>query len=230
MNVVPPSADTGCQRCGTCCRKGGPTLHRQDRPILLAGHIRYDHLVTVRAGEPAIDPTSNRSAPVAREFVRLSGRGPDWACPFLTDPGAVCSIYEVRPLECRLLECWAPEQMTAVMGQDTLTRADLINPADPILDLIQAHDQACPAGRVVFLAAQAQAGGVDAAAALEELGLLASRDLAFRQEAAAQFDLSVGRELFVFGRPLFKIACAHGLTVQETPDGLVFHVSPPPAV
>jgi hypothetical protein len=34
--------DTACRRCGTCCRKGGPALHREDRHLVVDGLIPAD--------------------------------------------------------------------------------------------------------------------------------------------------------------------------------------------
>ena len=58
-----------CIRCGTCCLKGDPVLHHEDKKILLAGHIGYQHLVTIRKGELAFDPLSGKVEPVPKELV-----------------------------------------------------------------------------------------------------------------------------------------------------------------
>ncbi len=47
---------TECIRCGTCCKKGGPVLHHEDKDILRGGHVGYEHLVTLRKGEQAYNP------------------------------------------------------------------------------------------------------------------------------------------------------------------------------
>jgi Fe-S-cluster containining protein len=44
-----------CRRCGTCCEKGGPSLHREDRPLVDNGQIPVRHLFTIRRGELAQD-------------------------------------------------------------------------------------------------------------------------------------------------------------------------------
>ncbi len=51
---------TYCIRCGTCCMKGGPVLHQQDKAILLEGYAGHQHLITLRKGEMAYDPVTNR--------------------------------------------------------------------------------------------------------------------------------------------------------------------------
>jgi hypothetical protein len=46
--------------------------------------------------------------------------------------------------------------------------------------------------------------------ALAELDALVRRDLALRSKAISEFGLSLEAELFIFGRPLFKILSARG--------------------
>ena len=55
-----PGNITGCMRCGTCCTKGGPALHKEDKDILLDGHIGRERLVTIRKGELAFSPISGK--------------------------------------------------------------------------------------------------------------------------------------------------------------------------
>jgi Fe-S-cluster containining protein len=58
-----------CIRCGTCCLKGGPVLHHADKKILLAGHIGYQHLITIRKGEFAFNPVSAKVEPTSQELI-----------------------------------------------------------------------------------------------------------------------------------------------------------------
>lgn len=57
-----------CRRCGTCCIKGGPSLHREDLPLVEEGRIRVQDLVCIRSGEMAYDPRRGAA-------VRTSGTG-----------------------------------------------------------------------------------------------------------------------------------------------------------
>ncbi len=52
-----------CDRCGTCCRQGGPALHIQDRHLVAPGFLGFDVLVTIRRGELARYPLSDRPEP-----------------------------------------------------------------------------------------------------------------------------------------------------------------------
>lgn len=66
---------TSCIRCGTCCKKGGPTLHHEDKAVLLAGQVGNRHLVTIRKGELVFDPRHEDLRPAEREMVKVRGKG-----------------------------------------------------------------------------------------------------------------------------------------------------------
>ena len=137
-----------CKQCGTCCRKGGPILHLEDRDILRARHIQVQHLITIRQGELAYSPVTNDLHPTTRELIKTAGRGDDWTCCFFDERTGACSIYEYRPLECRLLQCWDTAPLEAVINRETLARTDIIPADDPILPLIAHHDQECSCVRL----------------------------------------------------------------------------------
>ena len=44
-----------CKRCGTCCKKGGPCFHVEDKMLIEKGVILIKYLYTIRKGEPAYD-------------------------------------------------------------------------------------------------------------------------------------------------------------------------------
>jgi Fe-S-cluster containining protein len=196
-------------RCGTCCRKGGPALHKEDNKILLAGHIEREHLITIRKGELAFSPLSNRLEAVQKELVKLAGKGKSWTCFFFDEKKCSCSIYAHRPLECRLLKCWDTAELLSVIGQKTLSRTDIISKDDPILEFIETHEQECSSEKAEGLMS-AFLREKDDATSLEKLTALVQQDLAIRSRAIAKFGLSLEDELFIFGRPLFKILSARG--------------------
>ncbi|WP_334110790.1 YkgJ family cysteine cluster protein [Thermodesulfitimonas autotrophica] len=200
----------GCIRCGTCCRKGGPVLHHQDKEIIRAGHAGYQHLITIRRGEMAFDPLSNGLRPAAQELVKVRGRGKEWCCAFFDAARSACTIYPHRFRECRLLKCWDPADLLAVVGKETLVRADLINPGDPILEMIALHERECSYEEVERLIA-ALSTPHHRDKALARLTTLVRRDLALRLYAERELGLCLDYELFVFGRPLFNYLEARGV-------------------
>jgi Fe-S-cluster containining protein len=203
-----------CKQCGTCCRKGGPILHLEDKTLLRAGHIPVQHLITIRRGELAYSPVTGDLRPTDRELIKTAGRGNDWSCCFFDDPTGHCSIYEYRPLECRLLQCWDTAPLEAVINRDTLARTDIIPADDPILPLIAYHDQECSCVRLFDLAAtlNQETARKATVAGLTEL---VRQDLHIRSRAVTAFELPVAMELFYFGRPLFFLLRPFGLTIHE---------------
>ena len=143
INGSTPEGATRCIRCGTCCKKGGPSLHREDKKILLAGHIKRESLITIRKGELAFSPFSGRPEPIEKELVKIAGKGKGWVCCFYDEKESSCAIYEHRPLECRLFKCSDTAQLLSVIGKDTLARADILSEDDPIIRFIETHEQEC---------------------------------------------------------------------------------------
>ncbi|MDI6630918.1 MAG: YkgJ family cysteine cluster protein [Thermoanaerobacteraceae bacterium] len=207
----------GCVRCGTCCRKGGPALHQEDKQILREGHAGYQHLITIRKGEPAFDPRSGALQPVPQELVKVRGKGKEWICCFLDEESSLCTIYEHRFLECRLLKCWDPSGLESAIGKNTIVRFDIINPGDPILKVIDVHERECSYQEVEELVA-GLSRGPDEPETLAKLTELVRKDLAIRLYALSELGLREEFEFFIFGRPLFKVLGSHGITA-ESPSG-----------
>jgi Fe-S-cluster containining protein len=202
-----------CIRCGTCCLKGGPTLHHEDKKILLGGHIGYQHLITVRRGELAFDPVRNKLEPVRQELVKVLGKGKDWSCYFYAEERSSCTIYEHRLLECRLLKCWAPSELINVIGKNTIIRADIINPTDPIMEVIETHERECPCHEIENLISNLSQE-TDKSKTLAKLNELVRKDLSIRFYAISELELKREFELFIFGRPFFKILDTRGIPVS----------------
>ncbi len=214
----PSQPVTDCIRCGTCCRKGGPSLHKEDKKIILAGHIDREHLITIRKGELAFSPLMNRLEPVQKELVKLAGKGKAWVCCFFDEKKSACTVYTRRPLECRILKCWDTAELLSVIGQNTLDRFDIISKDDPLLTFIEVHEKECSLEKAEGLIS-ALVREKDNAALLEKLNALVQRDLTLRSQAISKFGLSLEEELFIFGRPLFKILRSRGFQFMGKIDG-----------
>ncbi len=203
-----------CRCCGTCCRKGGPALHRQDLEIIRSNRLEYRQLLTIRKGEWAASPVTGQVQPTTHELVKTANRANEWACLFYDEQNKNCTIYEHRPLECRLLKCWDPQELLAVIGRHPLARLDIIPPDNPLLDLVLRHEQQCPATGLARLVPENAEQAADRDR-LAELSALVKKDLAIRGKAIQDAGLAVNEELFFFGRPLFIVLRAHGLVVRE---------------
>jgi hypothetical protein len=209
----------GCQRCGACCREGGPALHGEDIALIRSGRLRLDDLVTVNQGELAFQPLAATATPVIHEFLKLQGRDGTWCCTFYDEAARGCLRYEHRPLACGLLDCTDTGPLLDIAGQDLLTRFDCIDRDDPILAVILNHQEQSPSPDMQtisqdFTQIYARAELLDGL--LEDVNL----DLAFRSRTAGVFRLSVALELFYFGRPLFQLLLPLGIQAFNTRDGL----------
>ncbi len=208
---------TSCDRCGSCCKQGGPALHSQDLDLVLGGALRFEDLITVRRGELALQPLAESPQPVTKEFLKLQGQGNDWCCRFYDHEKAACTIYSQRPVACGLLDCTQPDELLAIAGRDLLSRFDLLAADDPLLALVKLHEEHSPCPQLSELPDRLAA---DKKEILEQLTRQVNLDLAVRTKAAREFGLSVDRELFYFGRPLFQLLQPLGVTVTETMLGL----------
>ncbi|RMD54348.1 MAG: hypothetical protein D6828_04845, partial [Nitrospirae bacterium] len=60
-----------CLRCGECCRKGSPTLYREDASLLRDKIISMEDVYTLRKGEMAYDPIRERIHPLKSEMIKI---------------------------------------------------------------------------------------------------------------------------------------------------------------
>jgi hypothetical protein len=171
-------------------------------------------LITIRQGEMGYNPATGRLEPVPVELLKIRGQGSGWACLFFAEANNGCTIYAHRPATCRILKCWQPEALLATIYQNTLRRADLINPNDPILAEIARHEQACPGKEFTGLLADTDR---DSLARLTEM---VRADLAIRGEVAQKVGISLEMEFFLFGRPLFKQLTGSGIECVAENGGI----------
>jgi Fe-S-cluster containining protein len=208
-----PNNFTQCIQCGTCCLKGGPVLHHEDREILCSRHIGYQHLVTIRKGELVLNPHREKLETTRKELIKVIGKGKEWSCCFYDRENSSCKIYEHRFLECRLLKCWDTSDLISVIGKNTINRFDVINPDDPIRRVIETHEKECPYNEVENLILTLSKGS-DKSAPLAKLTELVRKDMAIRFYAFSELGLKAEFEFFIFGRPLSNLLGDRGITVH----------------
>jgi len=143
-----PVHRSSCLRCGTCCRKGGPALHLEDRDLVLQGLIHTRHLYTIRKGEFAKDPVRGELIRVDGDIIKIKGREGSWVCRFLDEDANACRIYEHRPIECRQLECWDTARLEQVYRHGRLSRKDLLTDVQGLWELIEDHERRCDYDRI----------------------------------------------------------------------------------
>lgn len=190
---------TICQRCGTCCRKGGPALHIDDLDLL--AHIPMSDLVCLRKGEPVFDPRADSLLPLKSELLKIRGKGSGWECVYFAPGDKSCTVYGHRPLECRSLSCSDTCGIFEVMGRAPLTREDVIPKESALWACIVEHEHGFPVDRAFQLARQHDA----AHPISEDLDDMIRRELAFRQVLAERVQTADEALWAYFGRPLWMV-------------------------
>lgn len=209
-----------CRRCGTCCIKGGPALHRADLELVHAGFLEWKSLTTLRRGELAFDPVLEITRPLDEEIVKIRGAAaPDavglganaWRCAFYDEVGRACSIHPVRPLECQLLDCRDPSSLMERYDKERLSRADIVAPQSAMGEIIAEHERRCPVTEAARLALAAHHGAKDEQRQLT--GMLLDGQT-FRDVFLARTQSDVEILDFLFGRPLPEVLKAFGLVLE----------------
>lgn len=132
-----------CNRCGECCRKGGPTLHISDAKLLTLGHLSYSDLYTIRNGELVYNNIEDKLFTIDFELIKIKERTGEKTCKFFIEDGNVCSIYDNRPLQCEKFECWNSEKFMEAFTEEKLTRTHLLADNDALAIIVNNHEVKC---------------------------------------------------------------------------------------
>jgi len=210
-----------CRRCGTCCRKGGPTLHLEDQALVESGTIPLKHLFTIRQGEPAFDNVAGVIAPAVTDIIKLKGisEASDVCCFYDAGPKG-CGIYAKRPAECRALKCWDTQEIESLYNCRRLTRRHLLSKVEGLWEMVQDHQERCDYGHVADLAAELKRMS-SAAESHEKLLELIRYDEILRQITCEKTGLDPEMLPFLFGRPLSFTIEMFQLKLKRTEQGAV---------
>jgi Fe-S-cluster containining protein len=231
MDRLPPELKSGlstadCIRCGTCCEKGGPAFHREDRELIDKGVIPSRHLFTIRKGEFAYDNVRGRLVPVDSDIIKIKGKKDTWTCIFFDEKDKKCTIYEDRPRQCRALKCWDTSELEKIYARRRLTRGDLIKDIEGLWELIEDHQERCDYEKIKKLISDLDSS--HPGSARKKLVEIIRYDMEIRQLVVAKGGLDPEMLDFVFGRPLEKTLPNYGITVQRTGDKTIIKRSAKP--
>ena len=205
-----------CLKCGTCCRKGSPSLYPEDLPLVLRGAIKRTELMTLRKGEIGFSNERNELIQLSREQVKVQEKAGTRECLFFQSESGICGIYENRPLQCRTLECWNPKEFQRVESGKPLNRLDLFDPLDPVLPVIKAHEEKCDLlnlERGLKRAVEQKRDGQDRV--MEGLGF----DRHTREFLGEKYGFRPEHLVFLLGRPLTEVVASLGYRISLDPDG-----------
>jgi len=213
-------AQDSCKQCGTCCQKGGPAFHLEDRELLEKGKIGMSDVYTIREGEPIYDNVKGTLDYAETDIIKMKGEGRSWACRFLEADSSSCRIYEDRPLECRVLKCWDTREIEVVYARDRLTRKDLVSGVDGLWDLIEEHQQRCSYFDIRKWLEQNSGNLVGDA--VDMVLEMIKYDLAIRPMMVEKGQLDAEMMDFLLGRPMIETITLFGLTIEKDEDGYRF--------
>lgn len=219
LDTVMTTKDGGCEKCGKCCKQGGPALHKEDLPLVRSGKLPISCLITIRKGELAHNPVSGVVQPVSVELVKITGSGRQWDCCYY-DSRKGCTIYEHRPQACRTLKCWDTDEILALVEKDTLSRFDILPEDHFILPALREHERICPLNALEPLYRDSRNVTDKIKKTLEKQ---AREEMRFRMRLVNDYQLKISDELFYFGRPFFQLLQALGVKVSESPQGICLH-------
>jgi Fe-S-cluster containining protein len=213
-----------CIRCGTCCEKGGPGIHLQDRRLIEKGRIPSKYLYTIRSGEHAYDNVKGCLMPAASDIIKIKGNANSWSCIFFNEQNNECTIYDDRPLECRALKCWDTEELEKLYASHRLTRDDLISEVEGLWELIRDHQERCDYGKINKLIGDLD--GPRRTNARKKLQEIIQYDTELRKLVLEKGSLDPDMLDFLFGRPLTKTLPGYGLKIQQKGNKMVIARSP----
>jgi Fe-S-cluster containining protein len=205
-----------CLQCGDCCRQGSPTLYLEDTPILRQGVIQRMDLLTLRAGEIGFSNATQDLVLLDEEQVKVKEKPGSRECLLLDSGTGVCSIYEDRPIQCRVMECWNPDFFYDLKSKKYLTRKELLNPADPLLPVIESHGQRCSVDDLQRALSRVKRGFADAQAEAMDI-LFFDRHL--REFLTREQGISPENQMFLIGRPVSDLIISFGFRIEEDKDG-----------
>jgi Fe-S-cluster containining protein len=209
-----------CRRCGTCCRKGGPALHLEDRHLVERGLIPLKDLMTLRKGEKVRDDVKGELIELAGEIIKVKGRDNAWTCIYFDAEDHRCRIYANRPIECRTLDCRDTAPLEAMYARGRLSRRDLLSDIEGWWDLIVDHESRCAYDKVSLWVRRARSG--QWATVKTQFVRLVAYDAQIRRLLAERgMAAAVDKLDFLLGRPLTETLPAFGFHIRQQADGFV---------
>ena len=208
---------TSCKQCGICCTKGGAALHSEDLSLLRLKKISRKNLITIRKGEFAYNPVTEKVQATRNEIVKLCGTGREWTCCYYDVNSRGCTIYDHRPLACRALKCWDPADSLALVETDLLSRFDILEQDVLLHELIAEYETACPLPDFTFLSKKIKKQDSNCLISLEAS---VNQDLEFRNRFVQGEATVLQEEMFLFGRPLFQLLQSFGVLVYQAGNRL----------
>ncbi len=210
-----------CLRCGECCRLGSPSLHLEDVDLLARGLISFRQIYTLRRGEPVRLNIEAKLSTLPSELIKFKEDQEKGYCRFYSENQNSCGIYENRPLQCRFQQCWNPEALEKLWQEQKLTRRDILENDQDLMELLELHDERCDPERLNHLFIQLH--NTRDMTVLDQVLEMLRQDVAIRSLATTKLNRDEEELDFLLGRPLAEILRPYGFRVEMDQDG-VYHL------
>lgn len=175
------------------------------------------YLYTIRAGEWARDNVRGELAPVPTDVIKINGKGGSWACQYLDDDQNTCGIYQHRPAECRVLECWDTRTIEALYDKNRLDRKTVLQKQPEFWALVKDHQQRCDYDMLKHLISRLETSHHEEA--LKDLSEIIHYDRNIRTLLIEKTQIDPAICDFLFGRPLTITLKGYGIRIKETEQG-----------
>jgi hypothetical protein len=136
-------------------------------------------------------------------------------CIFFEQKDKKCVIYESRPEQCRLQQCWDPDGSDK-QSPAALDRGDILKTVSPLWEIILRHENRC--SHAELERSVARLGATKGETVGDVLSILAF-DHHVREFAKETLSLEPETIEFFFGKDLRESIGRYGLVVEESSDG-----------
>ncbi|MEA1949321.1 MAG: YkgJ family cysteine cluster protein [Thermodesulfobacteriota bacterium] len=207
---------TQCIRCGTCCKKGGPSFHLEDKILIEKGIILSKNLYTIREGELCYDNVKESILPAVSDIIKIKGQKDSLTCIFFNEKENECTIYDSRPLECRALKCWDTREIERIYSKNRLTRKDLISTIEGLWDLIEDHQKRCSYEKLkLFIDILKKDKKNEVFKGILDI---IEYDAQIRELVVQKTGLDPEMTDFIFGRPITETIRMYGFKIKKQDD------------
>jgi len=207
------STNTDCRRCGTCCKKGGPSFHHEDKNLIEEGSILLKYLYTIRKGETVYDNVKGTLQITDSDIIKIKSQKGSSSCIFFNATDKECKIYENRPVECKVLNCRDTAEIEQIYHKNRLTRKELISGVPDLLELIESHQERCDYNLIRNLAKERDTDQREES--LKNIFEMIQYDNHIRLLITEKGNIAPDMTDFLFGRPLRETIRSFGLKIEK---------------
>ncbi|MBU4289122.1 MAG: YkgJ family cysteine cluster protein [Proteobacteria bacterium] len=216
LSIKSDNSISECKRCGTCCKKGGPCFHIEDKMLIEKGLILIKYLYTIRKGELAYDNIKGHLTTVTSDLIKIKSQNDSWECIFFDENDNSCKIYDTKPVECRALKCWDTREIEEIYFKNRLTRKDLVCRIEGLWDLIEDHQSRCSYDKIKHFVKELN--GEKNKEAIEGIYDILLYDDSIRELVVKKGKMDPENLEFLFGRPIVTTIRMFGLKVEKKND------------